>query len=164
MINPLLFTSTPSFPIEALLSTPADNEIEIMLSQPLQLAVFEDNLEISAEESLMEVNKAEDNFSRILEAAGKVKRVFSQFKDSGFETTPLDELASNFMIIFRIIRRPILHRHSNLQPGGRQFAGRSERLPSSNRLTHLCVCPLTLLLRLIAKSLTRLHVSVRENP
>ncbi|KEY72620.1 hypothetical protein S7711_11027 [Stachybotrys chartarum IBT 7711] len=129
------------------------------------LITFQGGTKTHAQEALNELDTAEDNFLHVLDAARKICKIFSQFNDADFQITALESLGSDFLLPFRIIRREILQNtKAHLQARNRPVADRHQEQPTINKDTHTCVCPLTLLLRLIARSLTLLHVSVRDNP
>ncbi|KAL0939656.1 uncharacterized protein CTRU02_206266 [Colletotrichum truncatum] len=116
-------------------------------------------------ESIDEVNAAEHNFNVILQAGRVVstKTLLSHFAD-GMQIKRLEDMVADFQIIFSIIRRDMKSHNSSVDFTGMRVADKNVVLPRHITIDRYDnICPLTLLLQIIAESLNKLRINVRPN-
>ncbi|KAK2601396.1 hypothetical protein N8I77_010850 [Diaporthe amygdali] len=107
---------------------------------------------------------AERNFDVILAAAVKVSKVFSNFnRITTFDLGSIINLVQDLRTIFRLLRS----RLSRQFPGiiiRRQSAAPGEQIPERIRHNvYTCLCPLTVLLQIVAQCLSDLKVRVPQD-
>ena len=115
--------------------------------------------EKTADDSMMEMKLAEDNFDIILAKAKVVatSTVLAHFIGGEEMIAPLEQLIGDLKTTFKFIRLEALSRYPQLNLRGKPLPSNGEAFP--NMLAqYKCICPLTVFLRSVAQGLTRLHV------
>ncbi len=106
-----------------------------------------------------EADAAEHNINAVLAAASRTQAVFSQFKNTGFQISEIQSLASDLKATFALIRLSLRHEYPLLNLSGRRIASRNDALPDRlARGGYSSLCPLTLYLQQITQFLSRLNI------
>lgn len=105
---------------------------------------------------------AERNFDAIVEAAVKISKIFSNFKQiTTFNLGSIIDLVQDLRIIFRLLRSRLDRQFQSKTVSGRQAAAPGEQIPERiRRNIYTCLCPLTVLLQSVAQYLSDLKVRV----
>ncbi|KAK3331280.1 hypothetical protein B0H66DRAFT_613531 [Apodospora peruviana] len=136
---------------------PQDSQREIDL-----LSYQNGNLELAIQ-AVKEMDTAENACDRIQSAAERVKRVLP--RSANFQTRDLDRLVLDYKTTYAFIRRQIRAEfpEANIVDHSRLVAKPNDQFVE-NLKRHSCLCPLTVFLRLVAESLTRLRIDIDINP